>query len=38
MISACTPLPRAEAAKPKPDKADHYMKLSAVKHVTPTCP
>src|SRR5688572_22452560 len=32
------PAKEAEAAKPKPDKADHYMKLSAVKHVTPTCP
>ena len=32
------PAKEAEAAKPKPDKADHYMKLSAVKHVAPACP
>ena len=32
------PAKEAEAAKPKPDKADHYMKLSAIKHVAATCP
>jgi hypothetical protein len=28
----------AESAKPKPPKADHYMKLSAIKMVSATCP
>ncbi len=28
----------AEAMKPAPAKADHYMKLSAVKMVSATCP
>ncbi len=32
------PAKEAESAKPKPDQADPYMKLSAVKHVAPTCP
>ena len=32
------PAKEAEAAKPKPDKADHYMKLSAAKMVSATCP
>ena len=32
------PKPEAEAAKPKPPAADHYMKLSAIKMVSATCP
>jgi hypothetical protein len=32
------PAKEAEAAKPKPDKADHYMKLSAAKMVSAACP
>jgi len=28
----------AESMKPAPPKADHYMKITAVKHVSPTCP
>ena len=32
------PAKEAESAKSKLDKADHYMRLSAVKHVAPTCP
>ena len=28
----------AENAKPKPPKADHYMKITAVKMVSATCP
>ena len=31
------PAKEAESAKPKPDKADHYMKLSAAKMVAPNC-
>jgi hypothetical protein len=32
------PAKDAETMKPKPAKADHYMKVSAVKMVSPTCP
>ena len=32
------PAAEAEAMKPAPAKADHYMKLSAVKMVSATCP
>lgn len=32
------PNAEAEAMKPTPEKADHYMKLSAVKMVSATCP
>ena len=32
------PAKEAEAAKPKPDKADQYMKLSAAKMVSAACP
>ena len=32
------PPAEAEKAKPAPPKADHYMKLSAVKMVSATCP
>jgi len=32
------PVAEAEAMKPTPAKADHYMKLSAVKMVSATCP
>ena len=32
------PKAEAEAAKPKPPMADHYMNLSAIKMVSATCP
>lgn len=32
------PAAEAEAMKPAPPKADHYMKVSAVKMVSATCP
>ena len=32
------PAAEAEAAKPAPPKADHYMKLSAIKMIAATCP
>jgi hypothetical protein len=32
------PNKEAESATPKPAKADHYMKISAVKMVSATCP
>ena len=32
------PAAEAEAMKPAPPKADHYMRLSAVKMVSATCP
>jgi hypothetical protein len=32
------PAAEAEAMKPAPAKADHYMRLSAVKMVSATCP
>ncbi len=32
------PKAEAEAAKPKPPAAEHYMKLSAIKMVSATCP
>ena len=32
------PAKEAESAKTKPPKADHYMKLSAIKMVSATCP
>lgn len=32
------PAAEAEAMKPAPAKADHYMKVSAVKMVSATCP
>jgi hypothetical protein len=32
------PAAEAEAMKPAPPKADHYMKLSAVKMVSASCP
>ena len=32
------PAKEAENAKPTPPKADHYMKLSAIKMVSSTCP
>src|SRR5687768_13670815 len=32
------PAKEAENAKPKPDKADHYMKISAAKMVSAACP
>ena len=35
-----TAVPNAEAEKmtPKPSKADHYMRLSAIKMISATCP
>ncbi len=32
------PTKDAEGAKPKPSKADHYMKISAIKMISSTCP
>lgn len=32
------PSKEAESATPMPPKADHYMKISAVKMVSSTCP
>jgi hypothetical protein len=32
------PAKEAESGKTKPDKADHYMKVSAIKMVAATCP
>ena len=32
------PAKEAESGKTKPDKADHYMKVSAIKMVATTCP
>jgi hypothetical protein len=32
------PAAEAEAMKPTPPKADHYMRVSAVKMVSATCP
>jgi hypothetical protein len=32
------PNAEAESAAKKPAKADHYMKITAMKHVSPTCP
>ena len=35
-----TPIPEAEAMKANKDvpKAPHYMKVTAMKHISPTCP
>ena len=35
-----TPIPEAEAMKENKDvpKAPHYMKVTAMKHISPTCP
>jgi predicted outer membrane protein len=38
ITGTAVPNAEAEAAKPAPPKADHYMKLTAVKMVSATCP
>src|SRR5215204_3018984 len=38
ITGTAVPTAEAEAMKPAPAKADHYMKLSAVKMVSATCP
>lgn len=38
ITGTAVPTKEAESAKPKPSKADHYMKLSAIKMISATCP
>jgi hypothetical protein len=38
ITGTAVPNKEAESAKPTPPKADHYMKLSAIKMVSATCP
>src|SRR5690349_6414811 len=38
VTGTAVPTAEAEAMKPAPPKADHYMKISAVKMVSATCP
>jgi hypothetical protein len=38
ITGTAVPNAEAEAMKPAPPKADHYMKISAVKMVSATCP
>jgi len=38
ITGTAVPTAQAEAMKPAPAKADHYMRLSAVKMVSATCP
>ena len=38
ITGTAVPAAEAEAMKPAPPKADHYMKLTAVKMVSATCP
>jgi len=38
ITGTAVPTAEAEAMKPAPPKADHYMKISAVKMVSATCP
>ena len=38
ITGANVPAAEAEAMKPAPPKADHYMKLSAIKMVAAACP
>ena len=38
IVGVNVPAAEAEAAKPAPPKADHYMRLSAIKMVSATCP
>jgi len=38
LTGTAVPNAEAEAMKPAPPKADHYMKISAVKMVSATCP
>lgn len=38
ITGTAVPTAEAEAMKPAPPKADHYMKITAVKMVSATCP
>ena len=38
ITGVAVPNKEAESAKPMPTKADHYMRLSAIKMVSTTCP
>ena len=38
ITGSAVPNEKAEAMKPAPPKADHYMRLSAIKMVAATCP
>lgn len=38
ITGTAVPNAEAEAMTPKPSKADHYMRLSAIKMVSATCP
>jgi hypothetical protein len=38
ITGTAVPNAEAEAAKPAPPKADHYMRITAVKMVSATCP
>jgi hypothetical protein len=38
IVGVNVPVAEAEAMKPAPPKADHYMRLSAIKMVSATCP
>ena len=38
IVGVNVPAAEAEAMKPTPPKADHYMQLSAIKMVSATCP
>ena len=38
VTGTAVPTAEAEAMKPAPPKADHYMRISAVKMVSATCP
>ena len=38
ITGTAVPVKEAESMKPAPPKADHYMKLTAVKMVSATCP
>ena len=38
ITGTAVPNEEAESAKPAPPKADHYMKITAVKMVSATCP
>jgi hypothetical protein len=38
VTGTAVPNAEAEAMKPAPPKADHYMKITAVKMVSATCP
>ena len=38
ITGTAVPTAEAEAGKPKPSKADHYMNITAIKMVSATCP